>query len=78
MLVALREFAPHVEHNRWRVDLAQLARIQGRLRRYNRCAEIADALQFRWKIDQRIPIQYLIDDFASDPFDRAQRIALRR
>ena len=78
VLIALRQLAPDVEHDRRRMDFAQLARIDGRLRGDDLGAEVADALQLGRQVDCAFPIRDLLGDVVPDAVDRPQLAPLRR
>src|SRR5262249_3695982 len=56
VMIAVHEFAPDVEHNRGRMDLAKRLGIRRRLLGDNSRIEIADPLKFCGKINRRFPI----------------------
>ena len=56
MMIAVQKFAPDVEHNRRRMDLAERPGIRRRLLRDNSRTEIADPLKLGGKINRRFPI----------------------
>ena len=72
VLIALGQFAPNIKHDRRRMNLAQLTRIQRRLLRNHLRAEFANAFQFRGKIDELLPVYDLFGNFVADSFDLAQ------
>src|SRR3954454_14596022 len=74
VMIALLKFAPEVEHDRGRMDLAQRSRIRWRLLRNCSRSEIADPLQLRGKIDCRSPARNLIGNFITDAFDLAKLV----
>ena len=78
VLIALGQFAPNVEHDRRRMDLAELARIEWRIACDDIRAERANTFEFRRQIHDGFPADNLIRDVVADSFDRAQGISLRR
>src|SRR5947209_11834053 len=72
MVIALLNFTPNVEHNRWRVNFPKRLRILWRTLGDHGSAEIFDTLKLRRKIDDRFPIRDLIDNFLANAFDFTQ------
>ena len=78
VLIARRQFAPNVEHDRRRVNFEQLARVIRRLRGNHFRAELPDACQFGGKINRVFPIRDLLRHVVADTLDGPQLAALRR
>src|SRR5678815_4454959 len=65
-MVAFDERSPNVENNRRIVDLAQIARILGRLARQHVCPKLLDSPQLAREIDLRLPTRNPIGDFRAN------------
>src|SRR5207248_10448851 len=55
VMIGIEEFAPDVEHNRRRMNLAERSGIRRPLLRYNRRTSIADPLMLGRKINRGFP-----------------------
>src|SRR5436190_17014314 len=77
MLIALVQFAPNIEHDGWRMNLAQLTWIERRLGGDDICAELANTLKLARQINNIFPMNDLIRDVVSDSFNCAQGVPPR-
>ena len=72
LVIAIRQAAPDVEHDRRVVNLAQQPGIPGRFLREDMRAEVGDALQFRFEIDVFFPARNRLGYFLPDAVNGAQ------
>ena len=77
MMIALLQFAAHVEHDWWCMDFTQRPGIRWRVLRDDRRTKIAHPFEFRGKIDSRFPVGNLVCDLVADSFDLAKLAASR-